>query len=750
MLAYLRPLFLLLLLTTPLAAQFSVTPAFPSVTDPNGAPLPLAWTGGLNAPQPQAADLDGDGIQDLYLFDRAGDAQIALRGLAEGGYANAPELLAGFPTGLTDWNILRDFDGDGDADLFAHDDLDNGIRVYEARRAADGTLRFQRLTTSGGESVLRYTLPGNGGRLPIFVTGIDLPAIVDADFDGDLDVVTFNIGGGYLEWYRNRQVERGLPAREFDFVIEDQCWGGFFESGLTPALDLADEIGECFDPNEGGGENVGFRHAGSTVLLYDHTGNGLLDVLLGDISFRGLVLGYNEGTVDTAFIARQDETWPSRGVPVDIPFFPAAYHVDVDRDGDRDILAATSQTLNVVDLDALWWYENVGSDAAPDFQFRTKRYLVDRMLDFGSGGAPTVFDFDADGRPDIIAGHTSRYAGNDRPASLFLLRNVTPPGGELAFAVADTNLFNLSGLSNNYAPSFGDLDGDGDADALIGERGGEFIYIENTAGPGRPFTYEGFTFPWLELDANQQSKPVITDLDGDGLLDVVAGTLAGRISYFRNIGTATAPAFNPDLRAGDNIIQLGGINTNTVGSFSGGQATLDIVQNDDFTYFVTGNRDGKVTTYRFVTRDYQSTYEEVGNLNDLDFGGRTHPALGDFDGDGTYELVVGNERGGLQFFATDFPVGGTTSLRASRQAPTVDFRVFPNPASDVLYVELADLGARAQVEEVGVYAMDGQLVRQFRPGAGRLRVNVRGLAAGVYVVRVATADGVGWRRVVVE
>ena len=63
--------------------------------------------------------------------------------------------------------------------------------------------------------------------------------------DGDLDILTFNVGGGYLGFYRNLSIERGFGADSLIFELDDDCWGGFFESGVTTALDLSDEPGDC-------------------------------------------------------------------------------------------------------------------------------------------------------------------------------------------------------------------------------------------------------------------------------------------------------------------------------------------------------------------------------------------------------------------------------------------------------------------------------------------------------------------------
>jgi len=78
-----------------MAQTIELTPTYP-VVEVEGRPLPLAWFGGLNTPQTQVEDLDGDGIDDLYFFDKAGEIHLAMRGDGNGNYEEAPELTKHF------------------------------------------------------------------------------------------------------------------------------------------------------------------------------------------------------------------------------------------------------------------------------------------------------------------------------------------------------------------------------------------------------------------------------------------------------------------------------------------------------------------------------------------------------------------------------------------------------------------------------------------------------------------------------
>lgn len=733
-------------LSPALPAQIpSLTPAYPQVSGAAGADLPLAWLGGLNAPQYQAADLDGDGDQDLYIFDRAGNAQLALRSDGNGSYEEAPELTANFPADLVEWTLLRDYDGDGTTDLFTYAPAVGGIRVFRGARDTEGLLTFSLLDFGEPLPQLYYPLD-NGTTTPIFVSNIDYPAVDDIDMDGDLDILTFSVGGGFVEYYQNQSVERGFGTDSLIYILADECWGGFFESGLTSALDLAAVPGDCF-VNLSGERPVRPRHVGSTLLAVDLDGNGLKDILLGDISFEFISTGFNTGSLQEAFISRQDSTWPADGTPVNIDFFPAAFHLDIDQDGLRDIVAAPTQTLNVEDVDVGWYYRNEGTASTPNFVFQDSQLFVRDMIDFGTGARPAVFDYDADGRPDLVIGNNEQYTRDISVESqVRLFRNVTPPGGPVAFEFVDADFLDLVQFQRTtwaFAPTFGDLDGDGDQDAVVGERAGFLIFLENLAGPDQPARFGPAVFEWMGIDAGQFSIPDIIDLDRDGLPDLVVGGFDGRIRYYRNVGTATEPMFLADETAGDNQLQLGGVNTRTPG-FSTGHPTPIILDYEDRFLLLTGNRAGTLEAYAF-TEPTQAFDQLTDTIGELSFGSFSQPTVADFDGDGMLEMVVGTERGGVTYFTTDLEVDATVGL-FEPPGPAFEFTVYPNPVTDRLFI---GNWAGTRVEQLRLLDATGRVVRSLGiRGQGSATLQLDNLPAGIYTVMAVAPEGIATRKVV--
>jgi len=86
-----------------------------------------------------------------------------------------------------------------------------------------------------------------------------------------------------------------------------------------------------------------------------------------------------------------------------------------------------------------------------------------------------------------------------------------------------------------------DWDGDGDLDLLIGSFGGR-IYLRINLGTRKAPKYSG-TSTELDLAVAHHAAPVVADWDGDGAWDLVVGAADGSVTWFRNTGEPTAPAF---------------------------------------------------------------------------------------------------------------------------------------------------------------------------------------------------------------
>ena len=102
---------------------------------------------------------------------------------------------------------------------------------------------------------------------------------------------------------------------------------------------------------------------------------------------------------------------------------------------------------------------------------------------------------------------------------------------------------------------------------------------------------------------------------------------------------------------------------------------------------------------------------------------------------------------GNNLFVDDINIGGASSVE---DLASNTFDVYPNPATDVVTVELSEAGsADAQVE---VLDIKGQVVSSevLTAGQSSIQVNTSTLASGVYTVRVKSESGVATERVVIK
>lgn len=89
--------------------------------------------------------------------------------------------------------------------------------------------------------------------------------------------------------------------------------------------------------------------------------------------------------------------------------------------------------------------------------------------------------------------------------------------------------------------------------------------------------------------------------------------------------------------------------------------------------------------------------------------------------------------------------GGITpyTLSVAGNKPAAGIRVYPNPANDYLVVESADEDAR-----LDMMSLTGQTVWSGRATGNRTRMDLGQLPAGIYLLRIATRDGLHHERIV--
>lgn len=700
-----------------------------------------AWNGGMNACHYNEIDIDMDGLHDLVIFDKTGDRITCYKNLGvtdSVSYEFVPQWTYLFPA-VTGWMQLKDYNCDGKEDLFAY--APAGIQVWE--NISDTTLKF-RLVTS-----LLNSFQG-AGYSNIALTYVDYPGIVDLDRDGDLDILVFFGLGAYVLMHRNNSMELYGNCDTLLYERTFNCWGDMAESAATNNIELdidcpwkilSDAVEQL--------PKYGAKHTGSTILMLDVNNDSVQDMVLGDVDYFNLILLTNGGTKDTAHIASADTLFPSESLPVDLVSFPIASYVDINNDSLRDLIVSPFDPNNDVpeSFHSNWLYMNVGNIQQPVFSYEIDNFLQEEMIEVGTGAYPVLFDADADGLDDLIVAdhgyldstyYEFGYLKTIFRSKLAYLRN-TGSAGNPAYQLMSYDYGGLSQLGyQSLIPAFADLDNDGDEDMLCGEKTGTMLYFENTAGTGNPAVFASPVVSYMGIDVGDFSTPVLEDLDGDGLTDLVSGKKTGFLCYYRNTGTLTNPIFTLTNDS------LGGVNvTDYIFSYTGYSAPAFYRDDAGFLKLFVGSERGMVYYYKDIEANVNGVFtaedsvliaiEADSVVRPVNDGIRSAVAVADLNEDGLPDLITGNFRGGLCYYNGRQPLifGAVDEQRPVEV--TSDIKIFPNPATDYVMVSTENLKGACHFV---ITDLSGRVVIDVELQSGQLnRLNTSQLQSGMYVYR---------------
>lgn len=673
---------------------FEFNPEIPVVAT-GGITLKLPWTGGLNFVQTSDIDFDFDGDMDLVFFDRSGDEimlfeNVTISGAQQYRFVQRGYLL--FPEDARYRMALLDYNGDGKNDVFTYGI--GGVKVYRNVGSASTGLQWELAT-----SLIMSDYVGNYTNL--YVSGGDIPAYVDVEGDGDIDILTFSVGGQQMEYHQNQSMDLYGNADSLVFVLQNECWGQFQEDLNNNALVLNSNIfpcgsGDIVNPQrpaaadtttENAGTDEPTRHSGSTTLALDIDGNNVIDLVIGDVSYPSLVLLTNGGTAPNTNspMISQQTNFPSNSVAANLQLFPASFYVDVDFDGRRDLIASPNAKTISQNQKSVQLYKNTGTDAIPVFTFQSKAFLQSEMIDAGLGAIPVLVDANGDGLQDLIVSSYFRYKEPLDKESAFNLYLNTGTATNPQFTDSDQDYLDMTTVlpALRLFPCFGDVDGDGDQDMLVGQEDGTLSLFTNTAGAGHPLAYSSHvnlaSNTGSTIDVGYYSAPQLFDLDGDELLDLIVGRQSGELLYYRNTGTTTAPQFtlfNDHL--GNIDISVGAPD---------GYAAPYFFRYHDTTLLFLGGYDGLIHYYNGIDGNLipDSSFALVSNhYLDHNFGLYSSFAINDIDGDGELNLFAGHDLGGVQLFE----VNPNSTLSLQEIEPNSDnYVVYPNPSSGTIHIK---------------------------------------------------------------
>ena len=563
-----------------------------AVHDSSGAALGFPFLGGLDHPRPQLADIDGDGDLDLFVQEYTGRMKF-FENRGEGRFEWRSDQYQDLDIG--EWSRFVDVDGDGDLDLFVETPFS-----YIGVLRNEGSRREPRFVPAVD------TLRDTGGS-PIFSDRQNIPQIVDVDCDGRLDLL-LGRASGMVTHYEAEAAATGGSVPRFAFV--------------TDSFQDIQIIGETFQPT---------RHGANTMIVDDVDEDGDPDILWGDFYEPGLLWLVNRGSCDRPVIGRDTIPFPP-GDPIATSGWNAPALGDIDGDGDRDMLvgvlggafnAASSSRAN------LWFLERTGPTA-----FATRATAFLGSLDVGAEASPTLVDLDGDGDLDLVVGNKVEPS-DPNTAALHVYENrgtSTTPSFHAAGRLPVTGHYHM-------APAFGDLDGDGDPDLIVGTWRDALLYYRNDGTSGAPKFVLADT-ALVKLTRGSYATPSLADVDGDGDLDLLAGESSGTLNIWRNVGTPKAARFElvSDEFGG---ISAGRRSAPAAGDLDG-DGDVDIVLGGESGAMLFRNG-GDAAAPRF-------TAEPSVRFRLPPLGA---PALGDVDGDGDLDLLVGTTSGGVVYLENE-------------------------------------------------------------------------------------------------
>lgn len=692
------------------------------------------WAGGLNYPQFSDFDFDFDGDLDLFIFDRSKNniRVYTQEGTTDKYYKFAYNSSAHFPDDIQYRCALVDYDNDGRKDLFTYSI--GGLKVYRNVGDIVNGLQWELY-----QPVVNSLYPL--GVSPLGVSSSDIPAIEDIDGDGDIDVLTFNMLGNRVEYHQNQSMDLyGIPD-SLIFELKNECWGKFTEHDQNNSIVLNDPNAPCVGGNipnpegEGGQEAIAKMHIGSSLLAIDIDNSGVMDLLIGDASYSSFNLVTNGGTVvntDSPMIS-VEYNFPSNSTPIKITLFPAAYFLDVDFDGIKDLIAAPN-ALNVsYNETSVKFYKNVGSNANPVFVHTSNNFLQSGMIEHGTGSIPLLFDVDEDGLEDLLVANYYRFKPvNDKECTIAYYKNVGTPTTPV-YQFIDYNYLDLSSLSYGLksVPTFGDIDDDGDEDLFLGIENGTIVYYENLSiGAGAVWAspivnYQDNTGTTISMGG--YNHPCLFDVNQDGLLDLTIGSNEGTLSYYENVGTATNPAF--ELLNNN----LGSVDVS--GASFTGSATPHLFESDGLLRLFVGNFDGTLTYYDSI----ETNLGTGGSFNmvsseylGIDVGGYSSFWVEDINNDGNLNMFVGQDLGGVFHFEADsLSIITLTELTNSQEVI-----VYPNPANTTLTI-----ASSTQLQSYVITDINGRTLLERNVEFYKEQIDISILPKGIYIITMERSDG---------
>ena len=693
----------------------------------NNYVLKMPWANGINYSNVSNIDLNFDGKKDIVAFDKINQFSVGrfrcfinVGNPGETKYKAAPDLSYHFPE-AANWAVCLDYNCDGKEDLFCS--KNGGISVYKNISTPSLGLTF---VLEKSIIYSDYNPLGLPSISPLYASTIGVPGLADIDNDGDIDVLTFSSGGFYIEYHKNTSKEKYGHCDSLIYELQDACWGKITEQSCIVDLNQCPlrPIRKKFIE-----QKTSNLHAGSCLMCFDSNGDNLQDLIMGDISCNTVQFALNTGSVTNAVISDTTKLYPNfpnknNTQQILMNSFPCTYNVDCDGDGKKDLIA-TPNAFGSENVKSLWYYKNTSLTNTVNFQFIKNNFLQDEMIEVGQNSFPVVFDYDNDGKKDLLVGTYGYYNSTNLKSQLALYKNI----GTLSqptYSLITRDYANLSQQNLiNAMPTVGDIDNDGDIDICIGTSSGQIHWLKNNGGINN-FLFQNNSFSITTVSA--AAAPQLFDIDQDGKLDLMIGTKNGRVSYYKNIGTLSSPSFSLITSYFGNIDVKGDINLYGID----GYATPYFFNTPTNIKLLVGNVHGNIHYFDVPSVITNSCNLISSSTNNLNEGGQSTICFEDVNNDGKRDLFIGNGSGGLSFFSS---LNQSIGINENNLfAITNRIVLFPNPASNFFNLHVKDF--EFEKGKLIFYNTLGEKISETDVSSSSQYFDVTGINKGIYYVTI--------------
>ncbi len=325
--------------------------------------------------------------------------------------------------------------------------------------------------------------------------------------------------------------------------------------------------------------------ANAAPAVVDLDGDGMLDLLVGRAD--GTVSRYEQAAANSTTFTALGSLRDNTNTVIDAGTQATVCLVDLEGDGQFTLLLGRGDgTVSE--------YKQTAVGAAT-FALVQNNFAA---IMTGTNTVPCATDLDGDGSLEMLVGKGDGIISHSEQ---------NPRNTDALYRI-NTNFNNLQ-LPGNAAPFCTDLDGNGLLDVLVGISTGSIYRYEQTAAGS--FTVNLLTTNFNNISAGTNAKLCVTDIDGDGMLDLLVGRADGTIDRYEQ-------GFVPNTAPTDISLNPASVDENQpVGTVVGALGTTDANAGNTFAYtFATGGADngsfniaaGNITTNGVFNYEAKNSY----------------------------------------------------------------------------------------------------------------------------------------------